>query len=615
MGEPGLMKLQSFFAVLLLLISFLNILSLSTDNEGPIVFGTSGFESKKTLLYYGNGGPAPGHFPDGQADFSMLQDIYNLQGCPATYTAIWPNDLTTYRVIFLIMPGNHDHAGSSYFTQSQIQEIREFLLSGGRLVVQGDHSGGFGIDTVNRLLSDLGLGIQQNGDKVLVGPESPATDITPDQITDGVVALDFNATSTFDITGAANSLVRDHSGDDVVVVEHMPLAPPRPGGDVLVWGDTQVLDNYQLQDNDGDGPHDNLRFADNIAMCSRQLPNADAGLDQTVGEGDVVTLDGSASIASTFYPPSNQSPVIGRIMSQDYEDSAILNGGIVSYEWDFESDGVYDYAETPVDAPDGAFDGMTTHVYGDDGVYYSTLRVSDDTGARDTDTCKVTVSNVAPVLTINPLSWDVEIGLRVAGRKYNDVGMTVYEDGIPAGSVWLERSPGSPKSQTAFLRIILDPSKFYNARVTFTPEDPPNLGGNPVWVYVELEDGTTVEISHTFNVQQSRIRGSSHWNHIEPWDVNVTSFLPRNSVILSATGTDPGSDDLGFRWSFQTSTTWYNNDGSVGSFPTDPYPSSDGVTPFSVTWTVIYAYSGPETLVLTVEDDDGGLTMATIDLG
>jgi hypothetical protein len=545
----------------------------------------------------------------------MLQDIYNLQGCPTTYTDVWPNDLNAYRVIFLIIPGYLGDAGSQYFTDSQVQDFHEFLLSGGRLVVQGEHSGAFGIDTVNRLLSDLGLGIQQNGDKTFSGSWwPPATDITPDQITDGVAALDFDAASTFHITGAATSLARDYRGDDVVVVEHVPLAPPRPGGDVLVWGDTQVLDNYQLQDNDGDELYDNLRFADNIAMCARQLPIADAGMDQTVDEGDTVTMDGSASTASVVHPPSDSSLVTVSHMNSDYEDSAPLKAGIQSYEWDFESDGVFDYVETPVDAPDGVFDGTTTHVYGDNGVYNATLRIFDDTGAQDTDTCEVTVNNVAPTLTISPFSWDVEIGLRVAGRKYNDVGMSVYENGILAGSVWIERHPGPPNSQRASFPITLHPSKFYNASITFTSEDPPDLGGNPVWIYVEFEDGTVVEISHTFNVQQSKIRDSVHWNHIEPWHVNITAVLLGHGIVLVATATDPGSDDLGFTWSFRTSTTWYNNDGSAGSFPTDPYPSPEGVSPFSVIYTVAFIYSGPETLTLTVEDDDGGLAMATIDL-
>ncbi len=37
------------------------------------------------------------------------------------------------------------------------------------------------------------------------------------------------------------------------------------------------------------------------------------------------------------------------------------NGSIIKYEWDWTSDGTYDYNETPSSAGDGAFDGNTPH--------------------------------------------------------------------------------------------------------------------------------------------------------------------------------------------------------------------------------------------------------------
>lgn len=103
-------------------------------------------------------------------------------------------------------------------------------------------------------------------------------------------------------------------------------------------------------------------------------PVADAGSDQTVNEGDVILFDGSDSY--------------------DYDTT------IEIYEWDFESDGIFDYQENQTDPPDGDFDGKTMHIYGDNGVFTVTLRVTDESGANDTDICIVTVNNVAP--TIDP---------------------------------------------------------------------------------------------------------------------------------------------------------------------------------------------------------------------
>ncbi|UCE38715.1 MAG: PKD domain-containing protein [Thermoplasmata archaeon] len=74
---------------------------------------------------------------------------------------------------------------------------------------------------------------------------------------------------------------------------------------------------------------------------------------------------------------------------------------IFSYEWDFDGDEAYDYQETPDNAPDGEFDGKTTYVYGDNNAYIVTLRITDEIGEIDTDTCEITVNNVAPTVYID----------------------------------------------------------------------------------------------------------------------------------------------------------------------------------------------------------------------
>jgi PKD repeat protein len=137
------------------------------------------------------------------------------------------------------------------------------------------------------------------------------------------------------------------------------------------------------------------------------------------------------------------------------------------YEWDFDAlvdsdgDGI---ATNDIDATGP----IPTHVYGDDGNYTVILTVIDEQGLSDTDTCNITVLNVNPAVKIESATMDVEIGLRVAGRKYNDVGMTLYEDGNPIGNVSIERMPGSPNDQMAWIHVVLNMTKTYNATVTFT---------------------------------------------------------------------------------------------------------------------------------------------------
>ena len=111
-------------------------------------------------------------------------------------------------------------------------------------------------------------------------------------------------------------------------------------------------------------------------LNNNRPPIANAGPDQTTTENTTITLDGSAS-----------------------EDP---NGLIMKYEWDFESDGTYDYKETQSDAPDGSFDGQTNHKYLDDGEHIATLRVTDDDNLAATDTTEITVDNVAPAANAGP---------------------------------------------------------------------------------------------------------------------------------------------------------------------------------------------------------------------
>ncbi len=400
---------------------------------------------------------------------------------------------------------------------------------------------------------------------------------------------------------------------------------------------------------------------------------------------------------------------------QDYFNNSreYLRSGsasITSYEWDFESDGIYDHKETAYNAPDGTFDGMTTHTYGDNGEYMVTLRITDETNATDTDSCNITVNNVDPIIepitsltvdenspititasatdqgsddltftwdwgfgtpvvsntfyndgigpdpfpspdgifpfsaadtqshtygdngvfpvtltvedddggssvyivnvtvrnidptaAIESVSMEVEIGLRVAGRKYNDVSMTLYEEGSSIGSVSIERLPGSPNEQMAWIPVTIDFSKSYSANVTFTPEDPPNVGANPVWIYIKSQNGTINQIHHTFNVQQSKKRNSDHWNHVEPWEVDLNGHFIGLPFIVTSHIIDPGSDDETLICSYgsQVKTVTY-----LSNPPNqDPYPSPE-VDPVDIMDTMTLVYEGPGIVTLVVKDDD-----------
>jgi len=253
-----------------------------------------------------------------------------------------------------------------------------------------------------------------------------------------------------------------------------------------------------------------------------------------------------------------------------------------------------------------------THIYGDDGIYIVTLRVTNNYNLSATDICNVTVQNVDPTVTFESITMDVEIGLRVAGRKYNHVSMTLSENEKIVGYVSIERMPGSPNEQMAWIPVSINFSRSYTAIVTYIPKDPPNIGGNPVWIYIKSMDGSINKIHHTFNVQQSKKRDSDHWNHVEPWEVDLKAHFIGLPFEITSHITDPGSDDetLTFTYGSQVVTiTYLNNPPNP-----DPYPSPE-VKPVDIIDTTTLVYEGPGTLSLFVEDDDGGTGSATIDLG
>ncbi|UCF07558.1 MAG: hypothetical protein JSW28_07890, partial [Thermoplasmata archaeon] len=240
-------------------------------------------------------------------------------------------------------------------------------------------------------------------------------------------------------------------------------------------------------------------------------------------------------------------------------------------------------------------------IYGDDGVFRVTLTVEDDDGGSTTYITNITVDNVVPATTIVSLTMNTEIGLRVAGRKYNNVSMTLSEEGNSIGYVSIERLPGSPNDQMAWIPMTLDMTNNYSITVTFIPKDPPNVGANPVWIYIKSESGSIEEIHHTFNVQQSKKRNSDHWNHVEPWEVDLSAHLVGSTFELTSHVTDLGSDDetLTYTYGTQIVTAIYLNDPPN----TDPYPSPE-FNPIDITDTTTLTYEGPGTVTLIVKDDD-----------
>jgi PKD repeat protein len=306
-------------------------------------------------------------------------------------------------------------------------------------------------------------------------------------------------------------------------------------------------------------------------------PVADAGGAYEGVEGVSVTLDASAS-----YDPQ---------------------GDPLTYRWDFDSDGVWDTSWSP--------DPTAVHTWGDDFDGAATVEVSDGTGTAQA-VAAVHIENVPPSLDADVIARATgDLTLRVAGEKFHDVVLTLYEDGAETAVASVYRVPGNPDEQAATIEdVTIDLlSGTWSAIVEYTPlDDAINgqvWGADPAWLIFTLPTGEEGRLHHTFNV-----RHEETW----VWEVDdLRAILVGVPITFEATASDPGSDDLTFAWSWDDGTpdavTTYYNDG-VGP---DPYPSPE-VNPMAVTDVAAHAFAsaGTFTVVLTVEDDDDGLAIADV---
>jgi hypothetical protein len=266
--------------------------------------------------------------------------------------------------------------------------------------------------------------------------------------------------------------------------------------------------------------------------------------------------------------------------------------------------------------------------YGDNGLYTVTLTVSDDDGANTTGSFDFAVGNLDPEIGTITAEMELDLGIRVAGSKWSNVMLElVYEDGSSVQLLEVERWPGDPDKNPSvgMTSVTLDMTKSYKAVVTYDPypdsgdavegdqgnngKDKKNNAGNPVWLILQFADGTTIEIHHTFNTEQSKIKDSEHWNHVEPWEVDFIPYLIGHEIELTADASDKGSDDLTFNWSNGIQNVVQNS-----AWGPDPYPSPGGIYPFDADDSIAYIYNGPETITLEVLDDDAGSVLATFDI-
>jgi hypothetical protein len=283
--------------------------------------------------------------------------------------------------------------------------------------------------------------------------------------------------------------------------------------------------------------------------CPNQPPTAEAGGPYEVNEGSTVQLNGTGS-----------SDPDGNPLTYMWSPDANLNDNSL---------------------PQPTFTGV------DDSVNQIRLDVFDKIEQINaSDTATITVKNVAP--TVNAIDTTINEGATATVRaSVNDPGtsdthtVTInWDDGSAVQNV-------TRAQLAAGVGHVYGDNGIFNVLVTVTDDDGGVGSDTAVVTVANLAPTVTLDTSGEISFP-----GGSYMV------VEAGTELPS-----SATGTDPGSDDLTFTWSAGDANIFYNN----GTSP-DPVKSPFGTFPFTATDSIdaIYGAPGVETLSLTLTDDDGG---------
>jgi len=244
------------------------------------------------------------------------------------------------------------------------------------------------------------------------------------------------------------------------------------------------------------------------------------------------------------------------------------------------------------------------HTYGDNGNFSVIVGVMDSNGALTTKEIFVDVLNVSPDVELGVSSGeDLGLALRIAGEKWHDVTVRIFEDLAEIRSGTLMREPGSPNEQTLWFEDLqMNRSRTYATEVVYTPlDDEVNgqvWGATPAGLLFYSGGTEVARLHHVFNV-----RHEGTWT----WRVDdLSSQFPQvaeYTVFLNVT--DPGSDDLTIR--LELSTGLVTEIVVYSGVGPDPYPSPE-VKPTALNWVFELTIEAPCVLRIEVLDDDGGLT-------
>ncbi len=387
--------------------------------------------------------------------------------------------------------------------------------------------------------------------------------------------LIFDASGSFDPDGDPLSYRWDFDGDEIWDTEWStdPFY-------IYAYGD-DYYNNSFVEVSDGIASS----YASAPCFIVNVAPEAEAGNDQTVNEGVTVILEAD-------------------VYDVGFDDKHVLC-------WDFDMNDTMDLSiKPPRFVPGPGFQW-------DDGSGSRTMVINLTTNSFKVNDFHWDVENgILHLIYFPPSKWHVE---ETKPGKHFDGSTTDWPLARPAwttDSFTVSMEPDSNGKFKMTFTITLNHAPINKGVIEFdtnkrsmSPTITEVVYGDDgtyfLWFYVTDDDGGTAE--DTVNVTVLNLPPE-----IEPF--GPISGGPGKPVEIAGTATDSGSDDLTFTWNFGDGspvvTNIYYNDG-LG--PDESKGSCNGTFPFVETDTVTHTYAskGNYIIVLTVEDDNGGISEYT----